>query len=150
MGYALMEQVVIDAGKVLTTNFGENKIPSIHDIPMLKTVVQEFAVGNGPYGGMSIGEPPVVPVAAAIANAVHDAVGVRIYDLPITAEKVLTGAARRNSRVFGRDGVQWAMGRCLEPFASLCSRRQDRKRQRLNASERLELLLGSHPLPRSG
>ena len=38
---------------------------------------------------MSIGEPPVVPTAAAIANAVHDAVGVRIYDLPITAEKVL-------------------------------------------------------------
>ena len=38
---------------------------------------------------MSIGEPPVVPAAAAIANAVHDAVGVRIYDLPITAEKVL-------------------------------------------------------------
>jgi CO/xanthine dehydrogenase Mo-binding subunit len=89
MGYGLMEQVVIDAGKVITTNFGENKIPSIRDIPVLKTVVQEFAVGNGPYGAMSIGEPPVVPVAAAIANAVHDAVGVRIYDLPITAEKVL-------------------------------------------------------------
>ena len=89
MGYGLMEQIVIDAGKVITTNFGENKIPSIQDIPILKTVVQEFAVGNGPYGGMSIGEPPVVPVAAAIANAVHDAVGVRIYDLPITAEKVL-------------------------------------------------------------
>lgn len=89
MGYGLMEQVVIDAGKVITTNFGENKIPSIRDIPVLKTVVQEFAVGNGPYGAMSIGEPPVVPVAAAIANAVHDAVGVRIYDLPVTAEKVL-------------------------------------------------------------
>jgi hypothetical protein len=53
-------------------------------------LVQEFAVGNGPYGGMSIGESPVVPVAAAIANAVADAVGVRIYDLPITAEKVLS------------------------------------------------------------
>jgi CO/xanthine dehydrogenase Mo-binding subunit len=89
MGYGLMEQMVIDGGKVITTNFGENKIPSIRDIPLLKTVVREFAVGNGPYGGMSIGEPPVVPVAAAIANAVHDAVGVRIYDLPITAEKVL-------------------------------------------------------------
>jgi CO/xanthine dehydrogenase Mo-binding subunit len=95
MGYALMEQVLIDAGKVLTTNFGENKIPSIQDIPVLKTVVQEFAVGNGPYGGMSIGEPPVVPVAAAIANAVHDAVGVRIYDLPITAEKVLNALKGR-------------------------------------------------------
>ena len=94
MGYGLMEQVVIDAGKVITTNFGENKIPSIRDIPVLKTVVQEFGVGNGPYGAMSIGEPPVVPVAAAIANAVHDAVGVRIYDLPITAEKVLRALQR--------------------------------------------------------
>jgi carbon-monoxide dehydrogenase large subunit len=89
MGYALMEGVTIDGGSVITTNFGENKIPSICDIPSLKTVIQEFPVGNGPYGGMSIGEPPVVPTAAAIANAVHDAVGVRIYDLPITAEKVL-------------------------------------------------------------
>ena len=91
MGYALMEQVLIDGGKVVTTNFGENKIPSIQDIPVLKTLVQEFAVGNGPYGGMSIGETPVVPVAAAIANAVDDAVGVRIYDLPVTSEKVLNG-----------------------------------------------------------
>jgi CO/xanthine dehydrogenase Mo-binding subunit len=95
MGYALMEQVLIDEGQVLTTNFGENKIPSIKDIPVLKTVVQEFAVGNGPYGAMSIGEPPVVPVAAAIANAVHDAAGVRIYDLPITAEKVLNALKGR-------------------------------------------------------
>ena len=91
MGYALMEEVMIDGGKVVTSNFGDGKIPSICDIPKLKTVIQEFPVGNGPYGGMSIGEPPVVPTAAAIANAVHDAVGVRIYDLPITAEKVLRG-----------------------------------------------------------
>jgi len=89
MGYALMEGVMIDGGNVVTANFGENKIPSIRDIPALKTVLQEFPVGNGPYGAMSIGEPPVTPTAAAVANAVHDAVGVRIYDLPITAEKVL-------------------------------------------------------------
>jgi carbon-monoxide dehydrogenase large subunit len=91
IGYALMEGVMIDGGTVVTNNFGENKIPSILDIPALKTVIQEFPVGNGPYGAMSIGEPPVVPTAAAIANAVEDAVGVRIYDLPITAEKVLRG-----------------------------------------------------------
>ncbi|HEX6767896.1 MAG TPA: molybdopterin cofactor-binding domain-containing protein, partial [Candidatus Binatia bacterium] len=89
VGYALMEGLAIEQGKVTTTNFGESKIPSIRDIPPLKTVVAEFPVGNGPYGGMSIGEPPVLVAAAAIANAVHDAVGVRIYDLPITAEKVL-------------------------------------------------------------
>ncbi|HEX6174903.1 MAG TPA: xanthine dehydrogenase family protein molybdopterin-binding subunit [Candidatus Binatia bacterium] len=89
IGYALMEEVMIEDGKVMTTNFGDSKIPSIMDIPPLKTIIQENPVGNGPYGAMSIGEPPVIPTAAAIANAVHDAVGVRIYDLPITAEKVL-------------------------------------------------------------
>jgi carbon-monoxide dehydrogenase large subunit len=90
LGYALMEEVMIDGGKVINRNFGESKIPSIRDVAPLKTVIQEMPVGNGPYGGMSIGEPPVIPAAAAIANAVHDAVGVRIYDLPITAEKVLS------------------------------------------------------------
>lgn len=84
-----MEQLIIDQGRVTTTNFGESKIPSIRDIPPLKTVIQDFPVGNGPYGGMSIGEPPVLVAAAAIANAIYDAVGARIFDLPITAEKVL-------------------------------------------------------------
>lgn len=95
MGYALMEEVLIDGGKVVSTSFGDSKIPSIRDIPSLRTVIQEFPVGNGPYGGMSIGEPPVIPTAAAIANAVEDAVGARIYDLPITAEKVLRALRAR-------------------------------------------------------
>jgi CO/xanthine dehydrogenase Mo-binding subunit len=95
LGYSMMEQLSFDQGRVTTTNFGESKIPSIRDIPPLKTVIQEFPVGNGPYGGMSIGEPPVLVAAAAIANAVHDAVGVRIYDLPITAEKVLRALKSR-------------------------------------------------------
>lgn len=89
MGYALMEQLVVENGKVVTANFGENKIPTVCDVPPLTTAVLENPVGHGPYGSMSIGETPVVPVAAAVANAVCDAVGARITDLPITAEKVL-------------------------------------------------------------
>jgi carbon-monoxide dehydrogenase large subunit len=98
IGYALMEGVMMDGGSVITRNFGESKIPSIRDIPSLRTVIQEFPVGNGPYGGMSIGEPPVVPTAAAIANAVDNAVAVRIRDLPITAEKVLRAIQQRAKR----------------------------------------------------
>jgi len=110
-GYALMEGITIEAGKVVTTHFGENKIPTIRDIPLLKTVVLEEPVGNGPFGAMSIGEPPLVPVAAAIANAVHDAIGVRIYDLPITAEKVLDGIISQRSNIGGRkSGEQIADG----------------------------------------
>ena len=90
MGQARMEEVVIDdGGKVATTNLGDYKIPTIRDIPELKTAITESAAGSGPYHSMSIGETAIMPIAAAIANAVEDAVGVRIKDLPITAEKVL-------------------------------------------------------------
>jgi CO/xanthine dehydrogenase Mo-binding subunit len=96
LGYATMEALSFDGGRVSSLDFGANKIPSIRDIPALRTIVQEFPVGNGPYGAMSIGEPPLIPTAAAIANAVDDAVGARIYDLPITAEKILSALRRRH------------------------------------------------------
>ncbi|HXG51175.1 MAG TPA: xanthine dehydrogenase family protein molybdopterin-binding subunit [candidate division Zixibacteria bacterium] len=106
IGYAVMEELPIEEGRVVGRSFAENKIPSVRDIPELRTVVDEIPVGNGPYGGMSIGEPPVIPGAAAIANAVHDAVGVRIRDLPITAEKIFNALAeaRRSSHGPEREG----------------------------------------------
>ncbi|MBI2985539.1 MAG: xanthine dehydrogenase family protein molybdopterin-binding subunit [Deltaproteobacteria bacterium] len=88
IGYALMEHLMIEDGKVATAHFGDYKIPTIQDIPPMKTVVTEIPKGPGPYNSMAIGETSNIPVAAAIANAVEDAVGVRIKDLPITAEKV--------------------------------------------------------------
>jgi CO/xanthine dehydrogenase Mo-binding subunit len=88
MGYALMEELKIEDGKVATANFGDYKIPTIMDIPPFKPSVVEIAKGPGPYSSMAIGESTNIPVAAAIANAVEDAVGVRIKDLPITAEKI--------------------------------------------------------------
>jgi len=89
LGYALQEEVIFDGGKILTTNFGEFKIPNIRDIPPLKTAVMESVPhGPGPYNSLAIGEVANVPVAAAVANAVEDACGVRITDLPVTAEKV--------------------------------------------------------------
>ena len=71
-------------------SFGDYKIPTSQDIPELRTVLVESDAGTGPYRTKSIGENPIGPPAAAIANAnaVEDAVGVRITDLPITAEKV--------------------------------------------------------------
>jgi CO/xanthine dehydrogenase Mo-binding subunit len=90
IGYALMEHLMIADGKVTTTHFGDYKIPTIKDVPEFKTSVFESSKGAGPYNSMPIGETSNIPVAAAIANAVEDAVGVRINSLPITAEKVLT------------------------------------------------------------
>jgi CO/xanthine dehydrogenase Mo-binding subunit len=88
IGYALMEQIIIVDGKVATTNFGEYKIPTIKDVPVFKSSVSEQPEGAGPYNSMPIGETANIPTAAAIANAVEDACGVRIKSLPITAEKV--------------------------------------------------------------
>ncbi len=96
MGQARMEEVAIDeGGKVTTANFGDYKIPTIQDIPALKTVVEQSNAGSGPYNSMSIGETAIMPTAAAIANALEDAVGVRIKSLPITAEKVLEALKSR-------------------------------------------------------
>jgi CO/xanthine dehydrogenase Mo-binding subunit len=84
----LIEHLPVQDGKVETAHFGEYKIPSVKDIPALKTVLVQSEEGLGPYKVKGIGENPISPVAPAIANAIEDAVGVRILDLPITAEKV--------------------------------------------------------------
>jgi CO/xanthine dehydrogenase Mo-binding subunit len=88
IGYTLMEEVIINDGKVATTHFGEYKIPTIKDVPVFKGSVTEEPHGAGPYDSMPIGETGNIPTAAAIANAVEDACGVRIKSLPITAEKI--------------------------------------------------------------
>ena len=91
LGYALIEELCMQGGHVTTLNLGDYKLPNINDVPRLKTVLVEEPVGPAPFQAKEIGESPISPVAAAIANAVYDAVGVRIMDLPITAEKVFAG-----------------------------------------------------------
>jgi CO/xanthine dehydrogenase Mo-binding subunit len=89
LGYALTEEVMFDGARITTTNFGEFKIPSIMDIPPLKThVMENVPAGPGPYNSLAIGEVANTPTAAAVANAVADACGIRITDLPVTSEKV--------------------------------------------------------------
>jgi len=98
LGFALTEEVLFDGGKITTTNFGEFKIPSIADIPALKTAVMEnVPAGPGPYNSLAIGEVANVPTAAAVANAVADACGVRIIDLPVTSEKVYRALRARSA-----------------------------------------------------
>ena len=95
LGYALMEELLSEDGRISTLSLGDVKIPAIADVPELVTVLVESTDGNGPYQGKSIGENPISPVAPAIANAVFDAVGVRITDLPVTAEKVRAALKQR-------------------------------------------------------
>jgi len=88
MGQALSEQLVVEDGAVTNLNLGEYKLPTMADIPELTTILLETKHGPAPYEGKAIGELTNVPLPAAIANAVFDACGVRITELPITAEKV--------------------------------------------------------------
>ena len=89
LGYALMEEMTTEEGRISTLSLGDYKIPTMPDIPQLETVLLEPGPGPAPFQSRGIGESSNVPVAGAIANAVYDAAGVRILDLPITAEKVL-------------------------------------------------------------
>lgn len=88
LGFALMEDNSLLEGKSAVGNLGEFKIPNAADVPKLTTILMESGAGPVPFQGKAIAEIPNVPTAAAVANAIEDAVGVRIFDLPLTAEKV--------------------------------------------------------------
>ena len=90
LGYALMEELELEDGHISNLSFGDYKIPTSADIPTMETVLIQGDVGPAPYESKGIGESSNIPVAGAIANAVFDAVGVRITDLPVTADKVLS------------------------------------------------------------
>ena len=89
-GQAMSEQLVVQDGVVVTPHLGEYKMPTIMDIPELTTVLVPTG-GLGSFETKAIGELSNVALPAAIANAVYDAVGVRLLDLPVSAEKVYRG-----------------------------------------------------------
>ena len=88
LGQALMEELVVTDGRVVTTNLGDYKIPTIGDVPPLRLVLLTDAKGPGPFGAKSVGELANPGVSAAVANAIADACGARLFSLPLTAEKV--------------------------------------------------------------
>jgi CO/xanthine dehydrogenase Mo-binding subunit len=96
LGYALSEELWLEDGRVMNLSLGEYKVPTMRDIPPLKTILLPSEYGVGPYHIRGIGESPCTPVAPAIANAVADAIGVRIRSLPITSEKVFQALQERS------------------------------------------------------
>ncbi|MFQ6029214.1 MAG: xanthine dehydrogenase family protein molybdopterin-binding subunit, partial [Dehalococcoidia bacterium] len=96
LGYALMEEMGTEDGHVSTLSLGDYKLPTMRDIPELVTVLLEPGGGPAPFDSKGIGESSNTPVAAAIANAVSDAIGVPLVDLPITAEKVLAALKQKS------------------------------------------------------
>jgi carbon-monoxide dehydrogenase large subunit len=91
----LMEEVKLERGKTLNPNFVDYKIANSLDMPEMVPILVESNHERGPYGAKGLGEPALAATAPAIANAIYDAVGVRIKDLPITPDKVLKALKER-------------------------------------------------------
>ena len=94
MGYALMENLQFDeqTGACLTADFLDYKMPTAVEMPRsIKSIFIESDEPTGPFGAKSLSEPCVIVPAPAIANAIFNAVGVRVRELPITPEKILEG-----------------------------------------------------------
>lgn len=92
IGQAMFEEIAYDNGQLINPNLVDYVLPSLGDMPaVIDPICVETPDRNGPFGAKGIGESALIPVAPAIANAIYDAVGVRIKDLPIKAEKIYFG-----------------------------------------------------------
>ena len=96
IGHSLMEEMIYRDGQLLNPNLVDYRIPSFNDLPKeFETILVESENGPGPFGSKGTGEGGLLPVAAAIGNALYRATGLRLYDLPLTPEKVWRGLAAR-------------------------------------------------------
>ena len=96
VGYAMTEDFQVEGGQPVNANWLDYKLPTTQDLPELEVVLIETENPSGPYGAKGLGEMAQLGTSAAIANAVYDAVGVRIASLPITPEKVLAALKEKN------------------------------------------------------
>jgi xanthine dehydrogenase molybdenum-binding subunit len=95
LGYALTENLILEKGEIMNPNFRDYKILTAKDTVPVEAVIVETIDKDGPFGAKGIGEPGCVPTAPAIANAIFDATGVRIRDLPITPERIVSALKKR-------------------------------------------------------
>jgi CO/xanthine dehydrogenase Mo-binding subunit len=99
LGHALFDELVFDQGQIVNGTLLDYQLPSVKDMPdRLTPIVVETPHRTGPFGAKGVGETGILAVAPAIANAVHDAVGVRIEQLPLTPEKLLAALTQEDFR----------------------------------------------------
>jgi CO/xanthine dehydrogenase Mo-binding subunit len=94
IGYALIEEFKLKNGQIETPSLAEYLVPTALDFAPTQVIILESGTGVGPFGAKGIGEPSLTPAPAAVANAVADALGVRIHELPLTPERVLAAIGR--------------------------------------------------------
>ena len=100
LGFTLSEQMITDArhGVTLNASFLEHKSPTMLDSPAIEVIFADVVDPLGPYGAKALGEPPSIGVAPAIANAIYDAIGVRVRELPITPKAILDQLTLQESK----------------------------------------------------
>jgi CO/xanthine dehydrogenase Mo-binding subunit len=98
LGQALTENITIDKGRTINPSFTDYLIPTSVDMPEVQTIIVEENEPSGPFGAKCVGEPPSLPTAPAIINAIYNAVGVRIKDLPATPEKILQALKEKRGK----------------------------------------------------
>ena len=98
LGFTFSEEMLTDAqsGVTLNANFLEHKSPTIQEYPPIGVIFTDDPDPIGPFGAKALGEPPSVGPAPAVVNAIYDAVGVRITDLPVTPDKVLNALSEQS------------------------------------------------------
>jgi CO/xanthine dehydrogenase Mo-binding subunit len=106
-----MEELVIENGRVANNHLGDYKLPTARDIPELRTVLVESTGGVGPLNAKPIGEFANNCPPAAIANAVADAVGARLFTLPLTAEKIHAALGKSPGGATEREVLREAVGK---------------------------------------
>jgi CO/xanthine dehydrogenase Mo-binding subunit len=89
LGFTMQESMEFDGGQLKNPSLADYKIPGMRDLPeRIEVETVEAAEARGPFGAKGVGETGTFAVSPAIANAIHDAVGIRLFDLPLTAERV--------------------------------------------------------------
>jgi 4-hydroxybenzoyl-CoA reductase subunit alpha len=96
-GQALYEELVQENGQTLNADFVNYRLPTARDVPEVDTMIVESADPGGPFGAKESGEGIIVSTIPAIANAISNATGIRIYSLPLSPEKLLKALEQKNS-----------------------------------------------------
>jgi CO/xanthine dehydrogenase FAD-binding subunit len=114
VGAALGEELIYEGGRLVNPAYLNYALPRAADLPTIRPILVEGDDPKGPYGAKGVGEISLVPAPAAVANAVAHAVGVRVRELPITPDKILTALARdrrrRSYRLWRRPDRWWIAG----------------------------------------
>lgn len=89
VGYALLEEIELDNGKIKNPNFTSYLINTAMDTPKIYPIIVEEHSETGPFGAKGVGEPTLIPTAPAILSAIDDAIGIRFNEVPVTPEKII-------------------------------------------------------------